>query len=294
MDLNELLSLKARLYSYLDEIPRLSREHRILHELIVSEISHNIDNFCLIRQQSLINAEICLLAQEKGVSIIPFGEDCFPRTFLTRWGLIKCKKDNRITLPFDLAVHPLPGLSAAIKDGFKSYLNPAHLILNESNHIINEYYGFIFNHERCRNESEIPIFLANQERRLNSLKLQLKGSIHPVFIVRHNASEVESALSSIQEMPLLISNYFNIVSFTIIVICNNARLAEGISEINLLAKLSVGKGNADIRIHSIAFNQPQNYVFYNASSIFEQECYNYELRVMKRIRSIIHDIVSSL
>ena len=55
--------------------------------------------------------------------IIPLGQNCMPRTILTRWGIKKRKFFGELTYPFDFAVFGMPEITKTLKTDFNEFFN---------------------------------------------------------------------------------------------------------------------------------------------------------------------------
>ena len=113
-------------------------------------------------QYLLASAKQAKLNQEQvqncNYKIVSLGSDCLPRTVATIWGLKPRKYSGELSCPFDLALHPYPGVVEAIKNDFANYLTPAHLTTHSIEKgydssekfscIKNSYYNCTFSHER--------------------------------------------------------------------------------------------------------------------------------------------------
>ena len=60
--------------------------------------------------------------KEKDIKIIPLGQNCMPRTILTRWGIKKRKIFGEITYPFDIAVFETREITHSLKTDFEEFL----------------------------------------------------------------------------------------------------------------------------------------------------------------------------
>lgn len=60
---------------------------------------------------------------KKKVNIIPLGQNCMPRTILTRWKVKPRKLFGELTYPFDLAVFGIPEITKTLKTDFKEFFD---------------------------------------------------------------------------------------------------------------------------------------------------------------------------
>lgn len=84
-----------------------------------------------------------------GVSL---GNVCHSAVWGVNNGLRKSKQDGYNTCPFDLMVSNYKGIVECIKDDFKHFCDPKHLVVKHQ--LQNSYYKFGFNHE-CPNNKKL-------------------------------------------------------------------------------------------------------------------------------------------
>ena len=63
------------------------------------------------------------LKNKNKVNIIPLGQNCMPRTILTRWGVKAPKILGEPTYPFDLAVFGMPEITKTLKTDFNEFFD---------------------------------------------------------------------------------------------------------------------------------------------------------------------------
>lgn len=95
-----------------------------------------------IRKMNLVN-----YAKRNDYNIISLGLDCLPRSISAKYGLIVSREMGRKAGPFDLGVHKLSGMIAAIENRFNKYGDIQSMTINKNGHICDESYGAIFNHD---------------------------------------------------------------------------------------------------------------------------------------------------
>ncbi len=62
-------------------------------------------------------------SSKKKVNIIPLGQNCMPRTILTRWKLKPKKIFGELSYPFDLAVFGIPEITKILQTDFNEFFN---------------------------------------------------------------------------------------------------------------------------------------------------------------------------
>ncbi len=62
-----------------------------------------------------------MLNNKRKVNIIPLGQNCMPRTILTRWGVKAPKILGEPTYPFDIAVFGMPEITKTLQRDFNEF-----------------------------------------------------------------------------------------------------------------------------------------------------------------------------
>ncbi len=62
-----------------------------------------------------------MLNNKRKVNIIPLGQNCMPRTILTRWGVKAPKILGELTYPFDIAVFGMPEITKTLQRDFNEF-----------------------------------------------------------------------------------------------------------------------------------------------------------------------------
>ncbi len=99
----------------------------------------------------------------KKYKFVSLGEDCFPRTVLTRWGLKPSAECGEKSHPFDLAVHTITGIAGVLEARFEGYLDSANLFVSESEDVIRNRH-----HDVCYNHESPEIYAANDYAELRA------------------------------------------------------------------------------------------------------------------------------
>lgn len=127
------------------------------------------------------------LSDPKRVRHLSLGEDCLPRTLLTRWGLKPPSKLGEKSHPFDLAIHPLETVLKLLEDDFSGYLDPESIIFDEKLNICTiPTLGIHFNHEKGREYSEnnFTKLIDTYKRRIDNFRLAVRDP-SPIIFVTH-------------------------------------------------------------------------------------------------------------
>lgn len=66
---------------------------------------------------------MAILQKKKEVNIIPLGQNCMPRTILTRQKIKRPKLMGEVTYPFDLAVFGMPEITKSLRTDFNEFFD---------------------------------------------------------------------------------------------------------------------------------------------------------------------------
>lgn len=127
------------------------------------------------------------LSDPKRVRHLSLGEDCLPRTLLTRWGLKPPAKLGEKSHPFDLAIHPLETVLKLLEDDFDGYLDPKEMIFDDKLDICTiPRQGIHFNHEKGREYSNnnFAKLIETYKRRIDNFRLAVRDP-SPIVFVTH-------------------------------------------------------------------------------------------------------------
>jgi hypothetical protein len=131
-----------------------------------------------------ICAERLLNRQKKNeVTLVSLGYDCLPRTMLAKYGLIASRADGRLTMPFDLAVHPIIAVKNLISTDFGNYALSENISFAKQGHAIIPQLGVHLNHDIPTAEMEDPVkeIVKRIDRRVRAFR-GLKKSRKLIFV----------------------------------------------------------------------------------------------------------------
>ena len=118
---------------------------------------------------------------KKRVTIIPLGENCLPRTILTRWKIKPKKLFGEPTFPFDLAVFGMPEITKSLKTDFKEFFDDLEYS-KERNCWIKSPNCIYFCHENNLNENEKQKLIKIYTKRIENFRKVILNSTPIVFV----------------------------------------------------------------------------------------------------------------
>ncbi len=136
-------------------------------------------------------------------SIVSLGPNCYPRTVLTRTGLMKSRKQGRPTMPFDFAwYHSSKYITDFLSNDFSNFLTDLHY---------SEYSGswdsgdrINFSHEAYIGPTEKHRLIQVYRQRINNFRKELKKSKPILFLQVLKDQEVgEDCINTFNELQKL-------------------------------------------------------------------------------------------
>ena len=111
--------------------------------------------------------------------IIPLGQNCIPRTVLTRWKIKSSKIFGEKTYPFDLAVFGLPEITKCLKNDFNEIFD--NLLFN------GEYWYkspncIYFMHDKKYKENEKEKLISKYKKRINNFRTKINETDNILFV----------------------------------------------------------------------------------------------------------------
>ncbi len=119
--------------------------------------------------------------QKKEIKIIALGQNCMPRTILTRWGLKHRKIFGEITYPFDLAVFETREITKEIKTDFKEFFYD--IDFDEKKHIwIKKPDCIEFVHDKKYKKNDKDKLIMKYNERIDNFRNALKSKTPVLFV----------------------------------------------------------------------------------------------------------------
>lgn len=118
---------------------------------------------------------------KKKVEIIPLGQNCMPRTILTRWKVKPKKLFGEFTFPFDLAVFETREITKSIKTDFSEFF--FNINYREDSKIWAKEPDCIeFVHEKCFRENDKAKLIDKYLKRIENFRSVMKSSEPLLFV----------------------------------------------------------------------------------------------------------------
>ena len=185
--------------------------------------------------------------------IISLGTNCFARMTLNLWKLKPRKAEGELTMPFDLAVHPLSVVVDNLKNNFNSYFEYIEFS-DEKGFFSNRAKGVNFVHDK---ENDFHLFEERYQRRIADLKAAMTDD-KPCLFVCHLLGDVRG-----EEADEL----YNVLQIS----CGHKKFKLLLAVFNG----SVGKCNENIKVYTAKFPY-EGYSYMDKNVKFTQAGYDFE------------------
>lgn len=113
--------------------------------------------------------------------IVSLGENCLPRTVMTRWGIKPKRNEGELSMPFDLAIHKASNIYEIISSGFQGYLGKLKY-QNETNTWINPDLSIRFNHDKDMGSDDLELLTTRYEKRISNFYQVIESAGNVLFI----------------------------------------------------------------------------------------------------------------
>ncbi len=117
----------------------------------------------------------------KKVQIIPLGQNCIPRTILTRWKIKPHKLLGELTYPFDLAIFGIPEITKTLRTDFNEFFwNLNYIKTKNSSYWIKEPNCIMFTHDKhLKTKAEL---IETYTKRIENFKKAMLNPIPVIFV----------------------------------------------------------------------------------------------------------------
>lgn len=148
-----------------------------------------------------INAKVYYyyVMNKNKTEIVPLGQNCMPRTILTRWGVKSSKIFGELTYPFDLAVFETREITNSIKDDFKEFFY--NLNYREDRQIwVKEPDCIEFVHDKTFKKKDKNKLIEKYINRINNFRNVINNP-HPILFVQilGDCSDIENLYECLKE-----------------------------------------------------------------------------------------------
>lgn len=130
------------------------------------------------------------IIMEKKYEIVSLGQNCLPRTILTRWGIKPSKAQGELSCPFDLVKHELDRIIYYIENDFEGYFDDLYFKLCKKNFfdfrgrgvwIKND--GTIFFHDKDCKKDDKEKLIQRISRRIDNFREIIKSDKPILFVM---------------------------------------------------------------------------------------------------------------
>lgn len=126
------------------------------------------------------------------INIIPLGQNCMPRTILTRWGLKSRKIFGEVTYPFDFAVFETREITYSIKTDFEEFLYNLNF-RNDRQIWVKEPDCIEFVHETKFKSNDKEKLINKYLERIENFRQAMKSETPVIFVqVLGDCSDIEN------------------------------------------------------------------------------------------------------
>lgn len=168
--------------------------------------------------------------------LISLGYNCFGRMTFNFWGLKPRKADGEQTMPFDIAIHPLPAVIKALETHFGNYFNVSYDA--KEKYWVNPEEGICFVHDH---EEDLALFTERYHNRIAAFDAAVADKVPCLFFAYNDGAVKAEDINRLHEVLGKICPH---KKFKLVYMVFNAPLPENI--------------NTDIAVYRADY--PQGYV----------------------------------
>ena len=139
--------------------------------------------------------------QTKKYEIVSLGQNCLPRTILTRWGIKPRKAQGELSCPFDLVRHKLERIIYYLEQDFKGYFDDFFFVLRKRNFLDfrgrglwQKKDGTIFYHDKDCKINDKEKIVQRVSGRIENFRKILKADTPILFVLNIMNSTQENNL----------------------------------------------------------------------------------------------------
>lgn len=134
------------------------------------------------------------------IEIVPLGQNCMPRTILTRWKVKPSKIFGELTFPFDLAVFETREITNSIKNDFKEFFYNLNY-RNDKQIWVKEPDCIEFVHDKIFKKKDKEKLIEKYIGRINNFRNIIKNP-NPILFVQilGDCSDIENLNECLKEI----------------------------------------------------------------------------------------------
>lgn len=138
--------------------------------------------------------------KKSDIKIIPLGQNCMPRTILTRWGIKPKKILGELTYPFDLAVFETREITHSLKTNFNEFFY--NLNYREEKQLwVKEHDCIEFVHDKQFKKNDKEKLIKKYLERIENFEKTVSSS-NPVLFVQilGDCSDIENLFNELKRI----------------------------------------------------------------------------------------------
>lgn len=120
-----------------------------------------------------------MIRTQKKIKIIPLGQNCMPRTILTRWKVKPSKFFGEPSYPFDLAVFGMPEITKSLRTDFNEFFNDLEY---NGDFWIKAPNCIYFSHDKKFKENDKYQIIQQYSKRIENFKKAIQDNSPILFI----------------------------------------------------------------------------------------------------------------
>lgn len=130
--------------------------------------------------------------------IIPLGQNCMPRTILTRWGIKKRKFFGELTYPFDFAVFGMPEITKTLKTDFNEFFNDLEY---KTDYWIKAPNCIYFSHDKRYKEKDKQKLINLYTKRINNFRKTIEEQDNILFFqILGDSEDIENQYNALRNI----------------------------------------------------------------------------------------------
>ena len=225
------------------------------------------------------------------INLVSIGCDCLPRNLPSKWGFKRPRRLAEKSMPFDLAIHPLPAVTALLGSGLADYTDGAFARFDEKlNYPIHARHGIHWNHEtgRAWAEDDFASLKALYDRRTRNFFDSLNDGRTTILFLRSTDTITEAKIDALVAAQTALQAGAANRLVTLAVFTGTVDPALALSETP--REVPAGRGS----MHLCHIPVPDaKFVWWMPESYATDAGLAFELAIMTQLRSLIASVLPS-
>lgn len=136
--------------------------------------------------------------KKEEIKIIPLGQNCMPRTILTRWGIKPRKIFGELTYPFDLAVFGMKEITKCLRTDFSEFFDNLEYTPNGWIKAPNCIY---FSHDKHYKQNDKEKLIKLYTKRIKNFRAEIRESEDILFFqILGEDEDIENQYKAISKL----------------------------------------------------------------------------------------------